>query len=108
MNNGGCDHTCNNDEGSFECHCKDGFLLQQNGISCSLSNFSHVHRLLLIILPEIVNSNSNNNIGVIAGAVVVLFFIAMVISVGVLLIVVMYKRRRKYALPDSGNIQSVG
>ena len=39
---------------------------------------------------------------------VVLFFIAIVISVGVLLILVLYKRRGKYALPDSGNVQSVG
>ena len=52
----------------------------------------------------------NYNIGVIAGAVVVLFFITVVISVGALLIAVMHKRRRrrKHALPDSGNIQSVG
>ena len=31
--NGGCDHTCTNQEGSYECSCQDGFMLESSG-SC--------------------------------------------------------------------------
>ena len=40
MNDGGCDHICDNDDGSFECHCNDGFLLEEDGLTCLSSNFS--------------------------------------------------------------------
>ena len=33
--NGGCDHNCTNTEGSFECSCLKGFLLDSNMTSCS-------------------------------------------------------------------------
>ena len=30
----GCEHTCNNTAGSFECSCDDGYELQSNGTAC--------------------------------------------------------------------------
>ena len=32
--NGGCDHNCLNLEGSFECSCRDGFVLGEDSMSC--------------------------------------------------------------------------
>ena len=32
--NGGCDHSCNNTEGSFSCDCNDGYQLRSNGLNC--------------------------------------------------------------------------
>ena len=32
--NGGCDHGCNNSEGSFECSCRDGFTLTGDRLRC--------------------------------------------------------------------------
>ena len=34
-NNGGCDHTCNNQEGSYNCLCDAGYTLEENGLGCS-------------------------------------------------------------------------
>ena len=33
-NNGGCDHTCVNEEGSFKCICNDGFKLGNDKKTC--------------------------------------------------------------------------
>ncbi|XP_074652145.1 uncharacterized protein LOC141906736 [Tubulanus polymorphus] len=33
-NNGGCQHTCINNLGSFKCACKPGYLLQSDGKTC--------------------------------------------------------------------------
>ena len=33
--NGGCSHYCINTEGSFECSCSDGYVLDSNGANCS-------------------------------------------------------------------------
>ena len=33
--NGGCQHQCENINGSYFCHCNDGFFLDGNGKSCS-------------------------------------------------------------------------
>ena len=30
QNNGGCNHTCVNEEGSFRCECNDGYAMTQN------------------------------------------------------------------------------
>lgn len=42
LNNGGCEHTCENTMGSFECHCHAGYKLHWNKKDCigkmSLSN----------------------------------------------------------------------
>ena len=32
--NGGCDHNCTNSEGSYECLCRDGFLLLGDNRTC--------------------------------------------------------------------------
>ena len=32
--NGGCDHICNNQPGSFKCKCKKGFNLAADKTSC--------------------------------------------------------------------------
>lgn len=37
-NNGGCQHTCVNVMGSYECRCKEGFFLSDNQHTC-------IHRL---------------------------------------------------------------
>ena len=34
VDNGGCDYECVNLEGSFECHCSDGYRLSSNGFNC--------------------------------------------------------------------------
>ena len=39
VSNGGCDHTCDNDEGSFVCHWNDGFLLEEDGFTCTSTLF---------------------------------------------------------------------
>ena len=33
--NGGCSQTCTNTEGSFECSCRDGYILDGDGKNCS-------------------------------------------------------------------------
>ena len=33
-NNGGCDTTCNNTIGSFQCSCETGYTLAADGLSC--------------------------------------------------------------------------
>ena len=33
-NNGGCQHTCVNVMGSYECRCKEGFFLSDNQHTC--------------------------------------------------------------------------
>ena len=32
--NGGCEQVCSNRDGSYECSCRDGFLLNSNGMTC--------------------------------------------------------------------------
>ena len=32
--NGGCDHNCYNEIGSFHCDCKIGYLLDDDGLGC--------------------------------------------------------------------------
>ena len=35
VDNGGCDHICVNKPGSFECQCKEGYLLGDDGKTCT-------------------------------------------------------------------------
>ena len=35
MLNGGCQHQCKNTNGSYFCHCNDGFFLDGNGRTCT-------------------------------------------------------------------------
>ena len=99
LNNGGCDHICDNDEGSFECHCNENYILQDNGLTCS----SKINLLLLannIFLffsttnEELVGGGSNS--GVIAGAVMGVLFIGLVITGAVLLLVIYRKRTKSF------------
>ena len=34
-NNGGCSQICTNTEGSFECSCREGYVLDNDGQNCS-------------------------------------------------------------------------
>ena len=34
QNNGGCEHICNNTDGSFFCTCGDGYILNDDGRQC--------------------------------------------------------------------------
>ena len=34
-NNGGCDQTCKNTDGSYECQCNDGYYLDDDNHGCS-------------------------------------------------------------------------
>ena len=35
VSNGGCQHQCENNNGSYVCHCNEGFFLDGNGKTCS-------------------------------------------------------------------------
>ena len=35
ISNGGCQHQCKNINGSYVCHCNEGFFLDGNGKTCS-------------------------------------------------------------------------
>ena len=37
-NNGGCEHACVNNEGSYSCSCKSGYSLNSNNRNCSGKN----------------------------------------------------------------------
>ena len=32
---GGCEHSCHNEIGTFNCSCNDGFELDSNGFNCN-------------------------------------------------------------------------
>lgn len=50
INNGGCEHTCTNQPGSFTCHCPTGLQLSSNGKTC-------VGKVQEFILNFILSSN---------------------------------------------------
>ena len=35
FNNGGCNQTCTNTEGSFECSCNEGYTLADDDLDCA-------------------------------------------------------------------------
>ena len=37
-NNGGCEHDCDNTDGSFFCSCESGYRLDNNSLNCSGTN----------------------------------------------------------------------
>ena len=44
INNGGCDEMCTNTNGSYVCSCNDGYILNDDGLTCDgiimhISNF---------------------------------------------------------------------
>ncbi|XP_070545496.1 tolloid-like protein 1 isoform X2 [Ptychodera flava] len=40
--NGGCEHICTNTIGSYNCSCRNGFMLHENGHNCKESDCTHV------------------------------------------------------------------
>ena len=34
LDNGGCDHSCINEDGSFKCTCNNGYQLQNDNLTC--------------------------------------------------------------------------
>ena len=57
QNNGGCIRFCQNTEGSFFCHCGDGYSLSKNGSQCDGKNLG----LQLLIDNIHVQLSFNNN-----------------------------------------------
>nr|XP_006822914.1 PREDICTED: tolloid-like protein 1-like [Saccoglossus kowalevskii] len=43
--NGGCGHVCTNTIGSYNCSCRNGYMLHENGHSCKESDCTHTIRL---------------------------------------------------------------
>ena len=48
VRNGGCDHICKNQQGSFECKCKVGFKIGTDGKTCR-GTLLHFHYTLFRI-----------------------------------------------------------
>ena len=44
--NGGCNHTCHNEIGSFHCECYDGYLLAEDGFLCIGKHFAFLNQKL--------------------------------------------------------------
>lgn len=42
INNGGCEHLCEQDTDTIQCTCKAGYRLSEDGLSCSLKNLCTV------------------------------------------------------------------
>ena len=49
--NGGCEHSCTNTDGSFQCSCNPGYKLQKNKRKCqgmrSIIYFYHIYQFLV-------------------------------------------------------------
>lgn len=55
IDNGGCDHTCENTPGSFQCGCNTGYELESDKIDCTgikLPLYYIVHDIWLIDINE--------------------------------------------------------
>ncbi|XP_077999583.1 tolloid-like protein 1 [Glandiceps talaboti] len=57
-NNGGCEHICTNIIGSYNCTCRNGFMLHENGHSCKESGCTH---LIKDVKGEITSPNWPSN-----------------------------------------------
>ena len=51
--NGECDHICTNNNGSFSCSCRTGYILTENNLSCDGKCFLVPTELDIIIVPKI-------------------------------------------------------
>ena len=62
-NNGGCNHTCNNTDGSFVCSCDSGYTLDSDKLGClgiSKTNITCImafHQTLMNVLMVMVAVN---------------------------------------------------
>ncbi len=45
---GGCEQTCTNTDGSFQCSCNDGFMLAPNNLDCIVSGKVITKRFRLV------------------------------------------------------------
>ena len=48
-NNAGCDHTCENTDGTYVCSCKAGYELNNDQHSCEGKEHSYKLKFMLII-----------------------------------------------------------
>ena len=59
--NNACDHTCNNNDGSFTCSCNIGYTLNVDGRTCDgktmFSNIQQLFSVQRMILPPIADKN---------------------------------------------------
>ena len=62
-NNGGCSHNCTNTEGSFECSCRVGYILDNDGKGCSGTFQSDVYTGTVSIILITDNECDANNGG---------------------------------------------
>ncbi len=60
MNNGGCEQNCNNTEGSFNCFCDSGYIVDSNGFNCSGEFIFHSCNLCIILLTDNNECSVNN------------------------------------------------
>ncbi len=44
INNGDCEHTCTNTDGTFSCSCITGYELDSNGFNCSGNHFGEDYK----------------------------------------------------------------
>ena len=44
INDGGCEHMCNNTPGSYECICRGGYQLESDGKACQGETILGMHK----------------------------------------------------------------
>ena len=50
INNGGCDEMCTNTNGSYVCSCNDGYILNDDGLTCD--GIMHISSFLISFLSR--------------------------------------------------------